>query len=99
LVSGWTDKQYERDMQSIGWTKGDEWCVAAAILSWKKGYSGNPDLWQRASILVSISFYPAIIQVIFWCCGCSMSSARANCLKYCKNVIKKFEIVTFLLYF
>ena len=53
--SGWTDKQYEKDMQGIGWTKGDEWCAASAILSWNKGYAGNPELWQRASILVSLN--------------------------------------------
>jgi hypothetical protein len=53
--NGWTDPGYQADMQSIGWEKGDEWCAAAAILSWKKGYASNLDVWQRAANLVSLN--------------------------------------------
>ncbi len=52
---GWTDAQYETDMLAIGWERGDEWCAAAAILDWKKGYANYPDLWARALRLVSLN--------------------------------------------
>jgi CHAP domain len=53
--NGWTDDQYQTDMESVGWEMGDEWCAAAAILDWKKGYEDNPDVWAHASRLVSLN--------------------------------------------
>ena len=52
---GWTDPAYEADMESIGWESGEEWCAAAAILDWKKGYAANPELWAIAHRLVSLN--------------------------------------------
>lgn len=52
---GWTDPQYEADMLDVGWSKGDEWCAAAAILDWKKAYANHPVIWQHASRLVSLN--------------------------------------------
>jgi hypothetical protein len=53
--NGWTDPGYQADMATIGWENGDEWCAAAAILDWKKGYAGYQELWLRASRLVSLN--------------------------------------------
>ncbi len=52
---GWTDANYQADMTAVGWVKGDEWCAAAAILTWKKGYANYPDVWAHASRLVSLN--------------------------------------------
>ena len=52
---GWTDPNYQADMQAIGWVPGDEWCAAAAVLTWKKGYADNPDVWAHAWQLVSLN--------------------------------------------
>lgn len=52
---GWTDANYEAEMKTVGWTPGDEWCAAAAILDWKKGYSDYPDVWKHAKNLVSLN--------------------------------------------
>ena len=52
---GWTDKEYQAEMASVGWEMGDEWCAAAAILDWKKGYADNPGVWRHASRLVSLN--------------------------------------------
>ena len=52
---GWTDKDYQADMTSVGWEMGDEWCAASAILDWKKGYADNPDVWAHAKNLVSLN--------------------------------------------
>jgi CHAP domain len=53
--AGWTDAGYQADMSAVGWVRGDEWCAAAAILDWKKGYANSPDLWSKAAKLVSLN--------------------------------------------
>lgn len=53
--NGWADPAYEADMRSVGWQKGDEWCAAAAILCWKKGYAANLPVWKIAQRLVSLN--------------------------------------------
>jgi len=52
---GWTDPAYEADMKSVGWEVNDEWCAAAAILDWKKGYAANPEIWKIAEKLVDLN--------------------------------------------
>lgn len=54
--NGWTDKSYEKDMVSLtGWYHGAEWCAAAAILDWKKGYAGRIDMLGHINKLVSLN--------------------------------------------
>lgn len=54
--NGWTNKAYEKDMLNLTtWYHGAEWCAAAAILDWKKGYVNRPDMLGRINKLVSLN--------------------------------------------
>lgn len=54
--NGWTNKAYENDMvQLTGWYPGAEWCAAAAILDWKKGYVNRPDMLGHINRLFSLN--------------------------------------------
>lgn len=52
---GFTDKQYQADITSVGWYVGGEWCAFSAILACKKGYVGNnhADIWVYFQKLAS----------------------------------------------
>lgn len=54
--NGWTNKAYEADMVKLtGWYHSAEWCAAAAILDWKKGYANRPDMLGHINRLVSLN--------------------------------------------
>lgn len=51
---GWTDKDFQNQMQQIGWVRGDEWCADSCILVWKTAYANvHPEIWAIARKMLS----------------------------------------------
>lgn len=41
---GFADKAFERDLQALGWHRGEAWDDRAALLWWKAAYSAHPEI-------------------------------------------------------
>ncbi len=52
---GFTNQPYQKDISTTGWEPGDEWCAAAAILDWYKGYQNRPDILAKVKHLQSLN--------------------------------------------
>lgn len=44
---------FTKDMISVGWYKGGEWCAFSGILVWKNAYSIKADIWNYVRKLLS----------------------------------------------
>lgn len=40
--TGFIDKTFQKQMESVGWNKTQSWCAYFSELAWKEGFSGHP---------------------------------------------------------